>query len=130
MSFFLNEAKKTLCSNGEGKIVNKKYDNNFKIAENFHIESVQSPISISIRESKIKDNEKPLEYHGHWTHDGIAFIENTGTSARVIFQRRKQQPYICGGPLPPNQRYIFAELHFHWAEHDNAGCEHIVNGQT
>lgn len=91
---------------------------------------VQSPIAISSRYSKIADNVKSLEFHGHWECDGQAFIENTGTSAKVTFNGRKQQPFICGGPLQPNVRYVFEELHFHWAEKDDSGCEHQINGQS
>lgn len=72
-----------------------------------------------------------MEFHGHWENVGKAFIENTGTSAKVTFQGRNEQPYISGGALQPNERYIFEELHFHWAEKDDdGGSEHNINGQT
>lgn len=61
---------------------------------------------------------------------GEAIIENTGISAKITFQGRCEQPYITGGVLQPNERYIFEELHFHWSESDEAGCEHKINGQT
>lgn len=93
-------------------------------------DAVQSPIAISSRDSKIHDNVKPLEFHGHWDKDGEAFVENTGTSAKVSFQGRTIQPFITGGPLRPNERFIFEELHFHWSESDDAGCEHKINDQT
>lgn len=93
-------------------------------------EAVQSPIAISSCASKIHDNLQPLKFHGHWHKDGKAFIENTGISAKVTFQNRNEQPFVNGGALQPNERYIFEEIHFHWSERDDAGCEHKINGQT
>lgn len=87
---------------------------------------VQSPIAISTREANYKDDVEPLEYHGHWEAVGTARIENTGTSAMITFARRPQHPYILGGPL--KERYIFEQLHFHWADTDESGCEHTLEG--
>lgn len=95
-----------------------------------HVKTVQSPIAISIRESQVRDDVKQLEFHGHSENDGKAFVENTGTSARVKLLQRNKQPYISGGVLRPNERYIFEELHFHWTDTNDAGCEHEINGQT
>lgn len=91
---------------------------------------VQSPISISLRSSKVVDKVKPLKYVGYWKKDGQAIIENTGTSAKVTFQHRTDLPFICGGPLKPSERYIFEQMHFHWAEKDNVGSEHVINGKA
>lgn len=88
--------------------------------------AVQSPIAISTREANYKDDVEPLEYHGHWEAVGTARIENTGTSAMISFARRPQHPYILGGPL--KERYIFEQLHFHWADTDESGCEHTLEG--
>lgn len=88
--------------------------------------AVQSPIAISTREANYKDDVEPLEYHGHWEAIGAARVENTGTSAMITFARRPQQPYILGGPL--KTRYIFEQLHFHWADTDQSGCEHTLEG--
>lgn len=91
---------------------------------------VQSPIAISLRDSTIEDKIKSLKFVGHWERDGKAFIENTGISAQITFQGRKVQPYVSDGPLKSNERYIFEQMHFHWAENDSAGSEHIINGQV
>lgn len=99
------------------------------VSADFRVKPVQSPIALSTPTSRIKDNVKPLEFHGYWENDGQAFIENTGTSAKVTLNGRKQQPYICGGALRSNERYIFHELHFHWTDKDDSGCEHKINGQ-
>ncbi len=88
--------------------------------------AVQSPIAISTREANYKDDVEPLEYHGHWEAVGTARIENTGTSAMISFAGRQQHPYIIGGPL--KERYIFEQLHFHWADSDESGCEHTLEG--
>lgn len=88
--------------------------------------AVQSPIAISTREANYKDDVEPLEYHGHWEAIGAARVENTGTSAMITFARRPQKPYIIGGPL--KERYIFEQLHFHWADTDESGCEHTLEG--
>lgn len=37
-------------------------------------------------------------------------------------------PYISGGPL--TDRYIFEQIHFHWADCDSSGCEHILEGTS
>lgn len=91
---------------------------------------VQSPILISSRESKIDDKVKPLEFRGYFEDDGRAIIENTGQSARVTLHDRKMRPFIEGGPLKSNERYIFEQMHFHWAEKDSIGSEHVINGQA
>lgn len=88
---------------------------------------VQSPIAISNRAIEHIDDVDPLEYHGHWEPVGIARVQNTGTSAMVTFAKRQQQPYIKGGCLHDN-KYIFEQLHFHWADTDESGCEHTLEG--
>lgn len=88
--------------------------------------AVQSPIAICTRSTDYKDDVEPLEYHGHWEAIGIACVINTGTSAMVTFSKRKEQPYLIGGPL--KEKYIFEQLHFHWADTDESGCEHTLEG--
>lgn len=92
--------------------------------------SVQSPIEIALRDARMDDNVLPLEFYGYWNGgNGRAIIENTGTATKVTFHNQKTQAYICGGILPPNERYIFENLHFHWGKRDNIGCEHKINGK-
>lgn len=88
---------------------------------------VQSPIEISNRAIEHIDDVDPLEYHGHWEPVGVARVQNTGTSAVVTFSKRKQQPYIIGGGLDTN-KYVFEQLHFHWSDSDESGCEHTLEG--
>lgn len=88
--------------------------------------AVQSPIDISSRDSYHADDVEVLEYHGYWDAVGEASVKNTGTSAKITFSKRPQKPYIMGGPL--KERYIFEQLHFHWAETDQSGCEHTLEG--
>lgn len=88
---------------------------------------VQSPIEISNRIIEHIDDIDPLEYHGHWEPVGIARVQNTGTSAVVTFAKRKYLPYIVGGCLG-QARFIFEQLHFHWADTDDSGCEHTLEG--
>lgn len=89
---------------------------------------VQSPIAITIRTIDHKDDFLPLEYHGHWDPVGTAMVQNTGTSAMVTFNKRQVLPYIVGGPL--KDKYIFEQLHFHWADSDSSGCEHVLENNT
>lgn len=93
---------------------------------------VQSPIAISLHNTKIDDKVKPLTFSGHWTTNCQAIIENTGKTAQLSFrsQNIKQRPHISGGPLKPNERYIFEQMHFHWSENDSFGSEHRINEQT
>lgn len=91
---------------------------------------VQSPILISLRGTRIEDNVKPLKFCGFLDKDGQAIIENTGTSAKVTFPNRKKRPFIKGGPMKSNELYIFEQMHFHWAEQDDIGSEHVINGQA
>ncbi|XP_037936351.1 carbonic anhydrase 2 [Teleopsis dalmanni] len=88
---------------------------------------VQSPIAISNRTIDHIDDADPLEYHGHWEPVGVARVYNTGTSAMVKFAKRKEQPFITGGGLG-DDKYAFEQLHFHWADTDESGCEHTVEG--
>lgn len=55
--------------------------------------------------------------------------KNTGTSATVTFEGRPEQPYIIVGPLTIGEKYIFEEMHFHWANTDDSGCEHTLEGK-
>lgn len=91
--------------------------------------AVQSPIAICTRSSDYVDDALPLEYHGHWEPVGVACVQNTGYSAMVTFSKRPEQPYIIGGPLPSNEKYIFEQIHFHWADTDESGCEHTLEGR-
>lgn len=99
------------------------------ISASDRVKPVQSPIALSSLNSKVIDNIRPLEFHGYFENDGQAYIENTGISAKITFEGRNKQPYICGGTLKSNERYFFNELHFHWSEKDDSGCEHKINGQ-
>lgn len=58
-------------------------------------------------------------------------LQNTGQSAivRVECQQHKQKPFISHGLLPWQNRYIFEQLHFHWANCDEWGSEHMVERQ-
>lgn len=91
---------------------------------------VQSPIAISSSEAVIRDNIKPLLFHGHWDADGTAKIENTAITVKLRFSDRNEQPYISGGPLRPHKRYIFDHMHFHWAHKDKIGSEHTLDGKS
>lgn len=91
---------------------------------------VQSPIAISTRDSIIEENMKPLEFHGHWKREGNATLLNTGKTAKVSLRGRSIQPYITGGPLESDERYIFEQMHFHWSRRDEHGSEHVVDGKT
>lgn len=88
---------------------------------------IQSPIDICNRIIEHIDDIEPLEYHGHWEAVGIARVRNTGTSAMVTFGKRPHQPYISGGFLG-GEKFIFEQLHFHWADTDETGCEHTLEG--
>lgn len=58
-------------------------------------------------------------------------LQNTGQSAvvRVECQRREQKPFITQGLLPLRNRYVFEQLHFHWANCDAMGSEHMIDSQ-
>lgn len=90
--------------------------------------AVQSPIEFDTKACVHRDDFEPLRFDGHWANVGVARITNTGTSANVTFEGRgTAQPTISGGPLL-NTKYIFEQLHFHWADCDCTGCEHTIEG--
>ncbi|XP_044727248.1 carbonic anhydrase 2 isoform X2 [Chrysoperla carnea] len=89
--------------------------------------SVQSPIAIEHERSRKHDHFDPLEFHGHWDNVGTATFTNTGTTAQVRTQR-DTLPTLMGGPL--HNEYYFEQLHFHWSEDDESGCEHIFEGRA
>lgn len=93
---------------------------------------VQSPIAISLHNTKIDDEVKPLTFFGHWTTKCQAIIENTGKSAQLSFhcENIQQRPHISGGPLNSCERYYFEQMHFHWSENDLFGSEHRINERT
>ncbi|XP_055306150.1 carbonic anhydrase 1-like [Sitodiplosis mosellana] len=47
-----------------------------------------------------------------------------------MFENRTERPYIDGGLLPPTERYVFEQMHFHWGESDSVGSEHVIDGKT
>ncbi|XP_031638050.1 uncharacterized protein LOC116350400 [Contarinia nasturtii] len=70
--------------------------------------TVQSPIALSLHKSKfVKRDFEPLKFHGHWEREGEAFIEDTGSSAKITFQGRHERPFISGGLLNSGEVYIF-----------------------
>lgn len=89
--------------------------------------AVQSPIEFSTRAVTQSTVLGPLVYNGHFSDEGIASIINTGSSTNITFAKKTVHPYIYGGPLG-DQKYIFEQLHFHWADHDSSGSEHTVEG--
>lgn len=90
--------------------------------------AVQSPIEFNTRGISHSSSElPPLIYNGHFSAEGVAAILNTGTSTNITLGKRTVQPYITGGPLN-DQKFIFEQLHFHWADHDSSGSEHTVEG--
>lgn len=46
----------------------------------------------------------------------------------MLKTQRDVQPTLVGGPL--HQEYYFEQLHFHWSEDDESGCEHIFEGRA
>lgn len=94
------------------------------------IRTVQSPIAISSHDAIIKDHMKSLKFYGHWDADGVAKIENTATTVKIRFSNRKRQPFIKGGPFRAHKRYIFDQMHFHWAANDIIGSEHTHDGKA
>lgn len=61
----------------------------------------------------------------------LCSLENTGQSAllRLECLPRERMPFVRGGMLPPQNRYIFEQLHFHWAGGDAPGSEHMIEHQ-
>jgi len=94
----------------------------------WRLHKFQSPIELSHDESINHDHFEPLEFHGHWDKAGEATFENNGKTAVIRFQK-DETPYLIGGPLH-NDIYVFEQLHFHWSDDDNGGCEHIFEGKA
>lgn len=69
-----------------------------------------------------------MKYHDHWKKDGQAYIEDTGSSAKITFEGRRRRPFISGGLLRHNERYNFEQMHLHWGEQDDFGAEHVIDG--
>lgn len=117
---------KCLCGPGDDQPATSQlvedHDATIRIAA-WRLQKFQSPIQVKRDESIHHDHFEPLEFHGHWDNVGEATFENTGKTAVVRFQR-EEQPYLIGGPLHEDV-YLFEQLHFHWSDDDNAGCEHI-----
>lgn len=61
----------------------------------------------------------------------LCSLENTGQSALLRFEclQRERMPFVRGGMLPQQNRYIFEQLHFHWAAGDALGSEHMIEHQ-
>lgn len=89
----------------------------------------QSPIALDIQSAVKKSDMPPLKYHGYDDKNGIAVIRNTGHSIEITVINATLPKYIDGGPLPANENYTLAQLHFHWGVNDNEGSEHMLNGK-
>ncbi|XP_065219703.1 uncharacterized protein LOC135845167 [Planococcus citri] len=93
---------------------------------------IQSPINISIEKVQYRILA-PLEIHfPSNSSEGMLSIENTGdkfsvemSPSRVAVQ---DGPYLTGGPLLDG-RYLFQQMHFHWAENNSCGSEHLISGK-
>lgn len=110
---------------------------------------VQSPIAISYRDAIFVDNIRPLEYHGYWPDLGeihrnndllnmkefstvqkLFTLRNTGQSAMIRHNSLiTPKPFISGGLLSSQDQYLFDHLHFHWANCDELGSEHMIEQQ-
>lgn len=110
---------------------------------------VESPIAISYRDAIFVDHIRPLKYHGYWinskeihrSNDLLNLkknskiqesftLHNTGESAMIrpnsLFI---DKPFISGGLLSSQDRYVFDHLHFHWDNCDEIGSEHMIEQQ-
>nr|CAD7262439.1 unnamed protein product [Timema shepardi] len=88
----------------------------------------QSPIKIHPQDAKpVKFGR--LDYNKYWVgpNNNLALLTNTGYSVEIVLNRTEgEEPYLTGGPLPPDTVYKLAQIHFHWGKSNIRGSEHVI----
>nr|CAD7405551.1 unnamed protein product [Timema cristinae] len=88
----------------------------------------QSPIKIHPQDARpVKFGR--LNYNKYWVglNNNLALLTNTGYSVEIVLNRTEgEEPYLTGGPLPPDAVYKLAQIHFHWGKSNIRGSEHVI----
>ncbi|CAG2053580.1 unnamed protein product [Timema podura] len=88
----------------------------------------QSPIKIHPQDARPVKFSR-LNYNKYWVglNNNLALLTNTGYSVEIVLNRTEgEEPYLTGGPLPPDNVYKLAQIHFHWGKSNIRGSEHII----
>lgn len=85
----------------------------------------QSPIAISLSQlPTVSAHSFPFKLVGY--RNAISGqVTNTGHSVQFDLESSVEPPEISGGML--DQSYRFVQYHFHWAQNDSEGSEHVIN---
>ncbi|XP_068227272.1 carbonic anhydrase 2-like [Palaemon carinicauda] len=87
----------------------------------------QSPIDIRTYDTLGEFPWKLLGLHGY-TETPPSMVLNNG--GKFVFLEARHQPYVMGGNLPLNQKYILEGVIFHWGATDYAGSEHTIDRRS
>lgn len=88
---------------------------------------LQSPINI-ITSDVQKAEYQPIVNYGTIRNLNAAKITNTGRTIRIEVDDEESKALITGGPMQ-NNRYKFAEAHFHWGTENSVGAETQIDGK-
>ncbi|XP_076029094.1 carbonic anhydrase 1-like [Oratosquilla oratoria] len=97
---------------------------------------LQTPIDLPAAENLTPIGKKPLLLKGYNKKPKNQYLYHDGWSVYVyaefvpakLLGTYEEQPSMSGGLL--DDTYKFVQLHFHWAESNNLGSEHTVNGEA
>ncbi|XP_064099205.1 uncharacterized protein LOC135210267 [Macrobrachium nipponense] len=87
----------------------------------------QSPVDIDTSRALGEFPWKLLGLHGYSEIPSSMGLSNNG---KFVILKTRHQPYVMGGNLPLNQKYLLEGIIFHWGPTDYAGSEHAVNGRS
>nr|CAD7444572.1 unnamed protein product [Timema bartmani] len=85
----------------------------------------QSPIKIHPQDARPVKFSR-LNYNKYWVglNNNLALLTNT---VEIVLNRAEgEEPYLTGGPLPPDTVYKLAQIHFHWGKSNIRGSEHVI----
>lgn len=89
--------------------------------------SLQSPIDLPDADKLIPVQSEPLKLMGYGQVPEKQHLSHEGYTAQLEGTYVKM-PTISGGLL--DDVYSFSQLHFHWAESEDLGSEHTVDGEA
>lgn len=55
-----------------------------------------------------------------------------GFSATVHIDEKSVNdlPYLMGGPIKKDEKFLFKQMHFHWGRGDEIGSEHMIDAEA
>uniref|UniRef100_A0A1B6E4K2 Carbonic anhydrase n=1 Tax=Clastoptera arizonana TaxID=38151 RepID=A0A1B6E4K2_9HEMI len=113
------------CSNSNG-VLEQNYLDLLKTIHSYSATdgSKLSPIDFPLNHSNVI-HLPPILWMNYQTPAEKIKVTNNGVTA-IVKGEWAERPFIQSGPLFND--YVFAQIHFHWGEHNTTGSEHAIDG--